>query len=51
MLSFPAEQVSQPTGVRLLLAEQLMLLAFQDSGRRAVRHVNGISGALRKHGA
>jgi hypothetical protein len=37
MPSFPAEQVSQPTGVRLLLAEQLMLLAFQDSGRRPVR--------------
>ena len=37
MPSFPAEQVSQPTGVRLLLAEQLMLLAFQESDRRPVR--------------
>jgi hypothetical protein len=37
MPSFPAEQVSQPTGVRLLLAEQLMLLAFRDSGGRPVR--------------
>jgi hypothetical protein len=37
MPSFPAEQVSQPTGVRLLLAEQLMLLAFQDPGGRPAR--------------
>jgi hypothetical protein len=37
MPSFPAEQVSQPTGVRLLLAEQLMLLAFQGTGGRPVR--------------
>jgi hypothetical protein len=37
MPSFPAEQVSQPTGVRLLLAEQLVLLAFADSGGRPVR--------------
>jgi hypothetical protein len=37
MPSFPAEQASQPTGVRLLLAEQLMLLAFADSGGRPVR--------------
>jgi hypothetical protein len=37
MPSFPAEQVSQPTGVRLLLAEHLMLLAFQDPGGRPAR--------------
>jgi hypothetical protein len=36
MPSFPAEHVSRPTGVRLLLAEQLMLLAFRDSGGRLV---------------
>jgi hypothetical protein len=37
MPSFPAEDVSRPAGTRLLLAEQLMLLAFQDSGGRPVR--------------
>lgn len=37
MPSFPAEDVGQPTGYRLLLAEQLMLLAFRDSGGRLVR--------------
>jgi hypothetical protein len=37
MPSFPAEDVSQPAGTRPLLAEQLMLLAFQDPGGRPVR--------------
>jgi hypothetical protein len=34
MASFPPQQVSQPAGTRLLLAEQLMLLAFSPGNGR-----------------
>jgi hypothetical protein len=37
MASYQAEHASQPTGARLLLAEQLMLLAFRNPGGRPVR--------------